>query len=408
VLDLASFKSGNGLSVVGKLLNVAAGAIWTLGFVVCSPLNASLPGYSSTVLSNLSEQAALKSTVSIHSNPGELFDLSVRSAPVDNLVAIGKIDSEREREAPILWSQAEEVPFAQGSNSLSDTSIVLERERFSGIMQTAIAHSFSQRPVGNIVQAIAHQLLGSSYQPNLLDRSYQESLIVSLSQFDCVLFVETVLAIARGVAVQDYSYKAFTNHLQNQRYRDGKLNGYCSRLHYFSEWIANNQQRGNVLNLTLELGGVSRRKPLSFMSDHRSSYPRLVKDNATYRCIQQIEAKLDPFTLSYIPTERIHQIYSRLRPGDIVAIATDIPGLDVTHTGLVYRSGNGAIGLIHAAPNSGVKISPDLQAYVSRVDNAIGILVARSTDPRVQTSMQPLQAGRLFSQFRHSRGSGTL
>jgi hypothetical protein len=392
---------------VGKLLNVATGALWTLGFVVCSPLNASLPGYS-TVLSSRSEQAALKSALSIHPNSGELLDIAVRSSPVDTSVEIEKIDPKRQREAPILWSQAEEAPFAQGSNSLSDTSIVLERERFGGIMQTAIAHSLSQRPLGNIVQAIAHQLLGSTYQPNLLDRFHQESLIVSLSQFDCVLFVETVLAIAKGVAVQDYSYKTFTNHLQDQRYRDGKLNGYCSRLHYFSEWIANNQQRGNVLNLTLELGGVSRRKPLNFMSDHRNSYPRLVSDNATYQCIRRMEANLDPFTLSYIPTERIHQIYSRLRPGDIVAIATDIPGLDVTHTGLVYRTGNGGIGLIHAAPNSGVKISPDLQAYVSRVDDAIGILVARSADPRVRMSLQPLQTGRLFSQFHHSPGSGTL
>jgi hypothetical protein len=66
-----------------------------------------------------------------------------------------------------------------------------------------------------------------------------------------------------------------------------------------------------------------------------------------------------------------------LKPGDIVAIATDLPGLDVTHTGFVYRNPDGSVGLIHAAPGSGVKISRDLQTYTERVEHAIGILVAR-------------------------------
>ncbi|MGA7934012.1 MAG: N-acetylmuramoyl-L-alanine amidase-like domain-containing protein, partial [Kovacikia sp.] len=133
--------------------------------------------------------------------------------------------------------------------------------RFRQIMQYAVGRSLNQRPLGEIVQAIAHQLLGSTYRPNLLERSRQEDLVVSLTQFDCVLFVETVLALAKGVAVQDYSDLSFMARLQNQRYREGRLNGYCSRLHYFSEWISDNQQRGNVLNLTAQLGGSSLRKP---------------------------------------------------------------------------------------------------------------------------------------------------
>lgn len=117
------------------------------------------------------------------------------------------------------------------------------------------------------------------------------------------------------------------------------------------------------------------------MSQHRQSYPHL-SDDATYRCMVEREGKLNGVTTDYIPTNQIRRAYAQLQPGDIVAIATNIPGLDVTHTGLVYRHPNGKIGLIHASPIGQVTVSPDLHRYVSKVENAIGILVARPIDPR--------------------------
>ncbi|MCZ0902281.1 DUF1460 domain-containing protein, partial [Microcoleus sp. HI-ES] len=91
-----------------------------------------------------------------------------------------------------------------------------------------------------------------------------------------------VLAISRGVAIKDYDYQNFVNRIEEQRYLNGKINGYCSRLHYFSEWINDNQKRQTVENITAELGGVPMNKTLNFMSQHRSSYPQMVKDEATY------------------------------------------------------------------------------------------------------------------------------
>lgn len=97
-------------------------------------------------------------------------------------------------------------------------------------MQEAVKEKLHSRPLGEMMQAIAVKFRGTPYRAGLLDRSSQETLVVSLQGFDCVLFVETVLAIARGVAVQDYSYHTFAGHIQNQRYRNGELSGYCSRL----------------------------------------------------------------------------------------------------------------------------------------------------------------------------------
>ena len=76
-------------------------------------------------------------------------------------------------------------------------------------------------------------------------------------------------------------------------------------------------------------------------------------------------------------------MYDHLRPGDIIATATHIKGLDVTHSGLAYANDNGSIGFLHASSSSGgVKVSPDLQRYVENISIQIGIVVARPTDPR--------------------------
>ncbi len=253
--------------------------------------------------------------------------------------------------------------------------------RFEKVVQYAKQQNLPDRPLGEIVQAIADNFLGKPYTEGLLDKSGEEKLIVTLNQFDCVLFVETVVAIARGVAVKDYDYQNFVNRLESQRYLNGKLNGYCSRLHYFSEWINDNQKRQTVENITVELGGVPMNKQLNFMSQHRSSYPQMVKDEATYQCIVGVEAELAKTTVNYIPTNQIKSIYSQLKPGDIVAVATDVKGLDVTHTGFVYRNADGNLGFIHASPAGAVTVAYDLHRYISRVESAIGIVVARAKTP---------------------------
>ena len=233
-----------------------------------------------------------------------------------------------------------------------------------------------QSSMGELVQTVARQFLGAEYQAGLLDRSPQETLVISLQQFDCLLFVETVLAIASNIAKEQYSYRAFTEEVEDRRYWNGKMNGYCSRLHYFSDWIEDNQRRNNVQNITSNLGGIDTIKKLNFMTTHRSSYPNLAKE-ANFKCIARVEDSLSS-KFNYIPSQKIRQVYSQLQPGDIIGVATDIAGLDFTHTGFVYHQPDGSISLIHASPAGEVVIAADLQNYVANVKNAIGIVVTRA------------------------------
>lgn len=278
---------------------------------------------------------------------------------------------------PVTPTEALAPPVPMPASPLFTSLSVDDADRFQSIMQTAQRQSLAQRPMGDIMQAIAQQLVGSPYREHLLDQTPQETLVTSLTQFDCVLFVETVLALSRSIALQDATPATFAAHLEDQRYYQGRLQDYCSRLHYWSEWMADNQARGTVRNITADLGGESLPKTLNFMTRYRASYPRLVRDDAAFACIQRMEARAQQIPIAYIPTRQIATVYPQLQPGDIVAIATNIPGLDVTHTGLVYRDPQGRVGLIHASPAGAVVIAPDLQTYTSRVDSAIGIMVAR-------------------------------
>ncbi|WP_456428750.1 N-acetylmuramoyl-L-alanine amidase-like domain-containing protein [Rhodocaloribacter sp.] len=261
--------------------------------------------------------------------------------------------------------------------------------RFEEVMAFARRERLHERPLGRIMQAVGEHFAGTPYVAGLLDEPKEETLVVNLSGFDCVLFVETALALARGIAVEDYSYDTFARHLREQRYRDGEMNGYCSRLHYFSEWIADNEKRGIVRNVTRDLGGVRLDKRLRFMSEHRASYPRFAENDSLFQGIRAMEDRLAGFTLYYIPQDRIRSVYDRLRAGDIIATATSIEGLDVSHSGLVYDGGDGRKGFLHASTSGGIKVSPDLQDYVENIKIQIGIVVARPVDARPPSDLRP-------------------
>ena len=171
--------------------------------------------------------------------------------------------------------------------------------------------------------------------------------------------------------------------IERYRYRDGKIDGYCSRLHYFSDWILDNQRRGNVEPMIVQDSeSTALMRPLNFMSNNWQKYPPLVKNPVLRDCISQSEInisnQLKTGALRYIQTHELRSQESKLRSGDLVGIVTNMNGLDVTHSGFLYRKDSRARpGLIHASIHSGIKISADLERYVIGVEGAIGIVVSR-------------------------------
>ena len=277
-------------------------------------------------------------------------------------------------------SNAEPVVDAEGE-VLADTVETETAAAFRRILTDARAQDVAARPYGEVVQWVGEQLLGRPYVAGMLDAPETETLVVDLTAFDCVLYVENVLAIARAIALGEESYDAYARHVEDMRYREGTMDGYCSRLHYFSEWIADNEARGTVQNVTEAVGGEPFDKAITFMTEHRESYPKLAVDS-TYACVVDMEGRLGDLALFYVPQDRIAEAYPMLRPGDVIATATSIGGLDVTHTGFVHQT-DAHTGFMHASLASNeVKISDDLEDYVQGIRSQVGIVVARPLDPR--------------------------
>ncbi|GAB5520891.1 MAG: DUF1460 domain-containing protein [Rhodothermales bacterium] len=253
---------------------------------------------------------------------------------------------------------------------------------FGEIMAEAQRQDWHTLPLGEIIQEVGLAFSGAPYVAGMLDAEAGEPLVVTLTSFDCVLLIETVLALAQGVAVEDYGYPTFVRNLEALRYRDGARNGYCSRLHYFSEWIADNEARGVVEHITDDLGGDVLDKTLDFMSRNRDKYPQFAENDSLFAGIVDMETGVRDITLYHIPQAEISTVYDQLQAGDIIATSTYLDGLDVTHSGFVFDHGDGRIGFLHASTSGGVKVSPDLQRYIENNKVQIGIVVARPVDPR--------------------------
>jgi hypothetical protein len=227
---------------------------------------------------------------------------------------------------------------------------------------------------------------GSPYRPYTLEAylkaggtPLEEPLTLSLTEFDCVTLVEACLAVARVADDQaPPHWRRFGSEVERMRYRGGERRGYTSRLHYFSEWISDGQQRGLVQDRGAELGGAEDRRPLRFMSEHRGSYPALA-DDSVFREITAIERRLDGSARRVVPTKRIPEVVNRIQTGDVLGFATEIPGLDVSHTALAYRDRDGVLRVLHAPLSGGVVevTRATLPEYVAAIRRGTGILVAR-------------------------------
>ena len=83
-----------------------------------------------------------------------------------------------------------------------------------------------------------------------------------------------------------------------------------------------------------------------------------------------------------VPTSRIASIADRLETGDVLAFATSIVGLDVTHAAFAYRDAGGVLRVLHAPLSGGVVevTRSTLPQYVGAIRQATGILIARPLD----------------------------
>lgn len=244
----------------------------------------------------------------------------------------------------------------------------------------AADRSLEAEPVGDVMAGIGISFIGTPYVAHTLEVPGPEHLVVNLQGLDCTTFVENVLALSRCVKLKQTSFEAFTKQLQLIRYRSGIIRGYPSRLHYFIDWVGDNEKKGIVRDVTRELGGVPLEKSIDFMSTHPKSYSQL-SSKSVLDSIRVAEQRLSSAEHFYIPKAQVAEVQSKLQSGDIIGLATSISGIDVTHIGLVAVK-DGTPYYLHAPLSGGaVQLSKNSLAEYLAGGKATGIIVARPTEP---------------------------
>ena len=249
--------------------------------------------------------------------------------------------------------------------------------------QLAVDEKLSAKPINEVIAEIGKSFTGTDYEAHTLEVNDKEKLVINLSGLDCNTFVENVLVLSRCIKQGKTSFDDFKDELTLIRYRDSKIDQYPSRLHYFTDWIFNNEQKGIVKNITEEVGGEKFEMNLSFMSSHPEYYKHLKANPGFIPIIKKQEEEINQREHYFIPQEKIATIEPEIETGDLLAFTSTIKGLDVNHVGIAVRMDDDRIHILHA-PNVGYKVQISelpLAEYVNKIEKDSGVIVVRVLEP---------------------------
>lgn len=198
------------------------------------------------------------------------------------------------------------------------------------------------------------KFLDTPYKAGTLETGDAESLIINCNEVDCTTFVEYVLAMSlcpqQGVQMKESD---FACNLQRIRYRDGEIDGYTSRLHYISDWINNAVSRGFLEDMTAAFSPFKLKLSLSYMSTHPELYQSLKKSPENVAQMAEYEKALNGKEVHYLPKDKLKPSgLPWIKSGDIIALTTNVSGLDVSHMGIAIDV-KGELHLLHASSKAG-------------------------------------------------------
>ncbi len=275
--------------------------------------------------------------------------------------------------ALFFLSTLQNILFAQETTICSLES----RERLEKLLSDYSKSDQSSKSPKDLILDLGKSFLGTAYVEKTLELPGEEKLVINLTGLDCTTYLESVLALARTIQQKNYSFEGFERELEQIRYLYGKNTGYPSRLHYFSDWIIENQQKGLIKDITREIGGIDYPNQPTFMSENPKFYPQL-SDPGLVEKMKQRENVIKTRPYFFIPKERISQLEEKIETGDLIAITTPMKNLDIVHVGFAVRQ-NGRIHLMHASSVSKkVEISTlPLSEYLLANKSQSGIMVSR-------------------------------
>ena len=296
------------------------------------------------------------------------------------------------------------VPETAADSSVPETaadSFVPEMAADSSVSQTAEVSASDRQCLQQIRQrsrdngwtkasrtdSLAAFFLNTPYVAATLEHpDGEERVVVNLRQLDCLTLVENVVCLQAwldSLSQPGHPYVSealqtalYVRLLESVRYRGGQCRGYVSRLHYTSEWIADNRQKGFVTDLTDRFSPQPYRPDVHYMSQHPESYPALRGRPERIRALAAVEAEVNRLCLEYIPKNQLGRWESQIPSGCIAAIVTSAEGLDIGHLGFTVRQ-DGQLHLLHASSTAGrvVVSEKTLVEYLQGIHRFTGLIL---------------------------------
>jgi hypothetical protein len=210
-----------------------------------------------------------------------------------------------------------------------------------------------------------------------------ESLALEIDHFECVSLLESSLAMARCAWRGEATEGCFVWEVLGFRYRSGLMGDYASRLHYFEDWLEDNEGRWRVKNLTANLGGQPVERDFHYITQHAGTAPALALPGVRRRMLA-VERELSSRPHVVLRRNDVGRALDAVRDGDLIAVVGNKPGRLIVHAGLIVRRTGERPRLLHASSyhRRVVVTSEDVSAYVMRRPERIGVIVARPLPPR--------------------------
>jgi hypothetical protein len=260
------------------------------------------------------------------------------------------------------------------------------RDKFDKIVSQAREGNWAALPLGERIVTVGKSMVGTRYKNYTLEIDNRiEAPSVNFLGLDCWTFFEIALGMARMIAEpqENWTPERLLHYIELDRYRGGQCTGeYLSRLHYLEDWLADNDRRGLVEDLTRSLGGVSVPHSAREMTVGWRHYRYLAANRSLLGPLGEMERRVSSRPLYQVPKSRVAGIEGKLRSGDIIGIVSrDGRRMFATsHVGLAIRMADGSLHFMHAsAPRNYGKVVIDsrLSSYLYRYGSHSGILVAR-------------------------------
>lgn len=235
----------------------------------------------------------------------------------------------------------------------------------------------------NLPLFFARQFLGVPYVAHTLEVNDMESLVVNTRELDCTTLVENVTALTLCTQRGETSFADFKKMLTLLRYRHGNIQGYPSRLHYFTEWILDNQSKGLVKEIQRQKTPFTAIQTVrtNYMSTHPSAYRALKNDSTLMADIKKMEKSLTGLRFRYIPKSQVlntKAMREAVHDGDIIAIITSKKGLDTSHLGFAVWQKDGLHLLNASMLHHQVVLEPmTLRQYLNQHPTFTGIRIVR-------------------------------